>query len=91
MFLCAALLAFLFNGEPLCSTLGGQAQALLHCCAYPSSILMRLTPVRCNAGSRPQHPWLVKHGVASDKPLPSIVVERMKQFAAMTKLKKVRP
>lgn len=33
---------------------------------------------------------LVKHGVASDKPLDNVVIQRMKNFAGMTKLKKVR-
>lgn len=33
---------------------------------------------------------LVKHGVASEKPLDSVVITRMKKFAAMNRLKKVR-
>jgi calcium-dependent protein kinase len=34
------------------------------------------------------HPWLKENGVASDKPLDSVVMSRMKQFAAQTKLRK---
>lgn len=34
------------------------------------------------------HPWLREHGVASDEPLDSLVIARMKKFAALTKLKK---
>ena len=36
-----------------------------------------------------QHPWLREHGVAPDRPLDSVVIQRMKNFARMTKLKKV--
>ena len=35
-----------------------------------------------------QHPWLKQQGAAPDKPLDSIVLRRMKNFAAMNKLKK---
>lgn len=34
------------------------------------------------------HPWLKEQGVASDAPLDSLVVNRMRGFAAMTKLRK---
>lgn len=34
------------------------------------------------------HPWLKEQGVASDKPLDSVVITRIKQFAANSKLKK---
>lgn len=34
------------------------------------------------------HPWLKEYGVASEKPLDSVVVDRMKHFAAMTRLRK---
>jgi hypothetical protein len=37
------------------------------------------------------HPWLVKHGVASEKPLDPLVITRMKTFARMNRLKKVWP
>jgi len=35
-----------------------------------------------------KHPWLKEHGVASEAPMDSIVVQRMKEFASMTKVKK---
>eukprot|EP01026_Neomeris_dumetosa_P077859 TRINITY_DN840_c0_g1_i1.p1 TRINITY_DN840_c0_g1~~TRINITY_DN840_c0_g1_i1.p1 ORF type:complete len:408 (-),score=64.15 TRINITY_DN840_c0_g1_i1:368-1591(-) len=35
------------------------------------------------------HPWLIKEGVALDLELDSVVLKRMKQFAAMNKVKKV--
>jgi hypothetical protein len=38
------------------------------------------------AGS--EHPWL-REGEASDKPIDSAVLSRMKQFRAMNKLKKM--
>ena len=34
------------------------------------------------------HPWLREHGVASDAPLASLVVDRMRKFANLTKLRK---
>eukprot|EP01026_Neomeris_dumetosa_P061957 TRINITY_DN58543_c0_g1_i4.p1 TRINITY_DN58543_c0_g1~~TRINITY_DN58543_c0_g1_i4.p1 ORF type:complete len:378 (-),score=41.01 TRINITY_DN58543_c0_g1_i4:674-1807(-) len=37
-----------------------------------------------------QHPWLVKEGVATDVSLDSVVLQRMKKFAAMNKVKKNR-
>ncbi|KAK7385962.1 hypothetical protein VNO78_31969 [Psophocarpus tetragonolobus] len=36
-----------------------------------------------------EHPWLKEGGDASDKPIDSAVVSRMKQFRAMNKLKKL--
>ncbi|WOL04930.1 calcium-dependent protein kinase 2 [Canna indica] len=36
-----------------------------------------------------QHPWLREGGEASDKPIDSAVLSRMKQFRAMNKLKKM--
>jgi hypothetical protein len=36
-----------------------------------------------------EHPWVQIDGVASDKPLDSAVLSRMKQFTAMNKLKKM--
>lgn len=35
------------------------------------------------------HPWLREGGEASDKPIDSAVLSRMKQFRAMNKLKKL--
>lgn len=35
------------------------------------------------------HPWVRMDGVASDKPLDSAVLSRLKKFSAMNKLKKV--
>ncbi|GAB4815929.1 hypothetical protein N2152v2_002975 [Parachlorella kessleri] len=35
-----------------------------------------------------KHPWLVRHGVASEKPLPPLVITRMKKFAGLNRLKK---
>ena len=36
-----------------------------------------------------EHPWLKESGEASDKPIDSAVIFRMKQFRAMYKLKKL--
>ncbi|CAN1789781.1 Calcium-dependent protein kinase 9 [Linum perenne] len=36
-----------------------------------------------------EHPWLKEGGEASDKPIDSAVLSRMKQFRAMNKLKKI--
>lgn len=36
-----------------------------------------------------EHPWLREGGEASDKPIDSAVLSRMKQFRAMNKLKKL--
>ncbi|XP_031478359.1 calcium-dependent protein kinase 2-like [Nymphaea colorata] len=36
-----------------------------------------------------EHPWIKRDGVASDKPIGSAVLSRMKQFRAMNKLKKL--
>lgn len=52
-------------------------------------LLTKDPTARANTEELLRHPWLVKHGVASDKPLDSLVIERMKKFAGMTKLKKV--
>lgn len=37
----------------------------------------------------PEHPWLKKDGDASDKPIDSAVLSRLKQFRAMNKMKKL--
>lgn len=39
--------------------------------------------------SEPEHPWLKEGGEASDKPVDSVVLIRMKQFRAMNKLKRL--
>lgn len=36
-----------------------------------------------------EHPWIREDGEASDKPIDSAVLSRMKQFRAMNKLKKL--
>ena len=36
-----------------------------------------------------EHPWMREGGDASDKPIDSAVLSRMKQFRAMNKLKKL--
>eukprot|EP00270_Netrium_digitus_P009791 TRINITY_DN299_c0_g1_i1.p1 TRINITY_DN299_c0_g1~~TRINITY_DN299_c0_g1_i1.p1 ORF type:complete len:526 (+),score=132.98 TRINITY_DN299_c0_g1_i1:135-1712(+) len=35
------------------------------------------------------HPWINEPGVAPEEPLPPVVVDRMKQFSSMVKMKKV--
>lgn len=35
------------------------------------------------------HPWIAQDGVASDRPLDSAVLQRLKQFSAANKLKRV--
>ncbi|XP_073002184.1 calcium-dependent protein kinase 29-like [Typha latifolia] len=44
---------------------------------------------RITAAQALEHPWLRKDGEASDKPIDSAVLVRMKQFSAMNKLKKL--
>ncbi|KFK35914.1 hypothetical protein AALP_AA4G052700 [Arabis alpina] len=44
---------------------------------------------RISAAEALQHPWLREGGEASDKPIDSAVLSRMKQFRAMNKLKKL--
>ncbi|CAN8258665.1 unnamed protein product [Cochlearia groenlandica] len=44
---------------------------------------------RISAADVLQHPWLREGGQASDKPIDSAVLSRMKQFRAMNKLKKL--
>eukprot|EP00891_Asterochloris_glomerata_P002436 jgi/Astpho2/2436/fgenesh1_pm.00044_%23_18_t len=52
------------------------------------SLLNRDAKKRATASEILQHPWLAQQGVASDKPLDNVVIKRMRQFAAMNKLKK---
>ncbi|XP_077243637.1 calcium-dependent protein kinase 2-like [Tasmannia lanceolata] len=44
---------------------------------------------RISSGQVLEHPWLKEGGEASDKPIDSAVLSRMKQFRAMNKLKKL--
>ncbi|KAL6524864.1 Calcium-dependent protein kinase 29 [Orobanche minor] len=44
---------------------------------------------RITAAEALDHPWLTKDGEASDKPIDSAVLLRMKQFRAMNKLKRL--
>ncbi|KAJ6797716.1 putative calcium-dependent protein kinase 2 [Iris pallida] len=44
---------------------------------------------RITAAQALDHPWLKEDGEASDKPIDSAVLNRMKQFRAMNKLKKL--
>ncbi|NP_001313180.1 calcium-dependent protein kinase 29-like [Nicotiana tabacum] len=44
---------------------------------------------RITAHQALEHPWLKKDGEASDKPIDSAVLVRMKQFRAMNKMKKL--
>ncbi|PRW33551.1 calcium-dependent kinase [Chlorella sorokiniana] len=46
------------------------------------------TKQRATADQILQHPWLREHGVAPDKPLDSVVISRLRNFAGMTKLRK---
>ncbi|KDD73135.1 protein kinase, partial [Helicosporidium sp. ATCC 50920] len=57
--------------------------------AMVSSLLHRDPAKRPSPSQILAAPWLQRHGGASDRPLDSIVIARMKNFAAMTKLKKV--
>ncbi|KAI8012894.1 Calcium-dependent protein kinase 29 [Camellia lanceoleosa] len=52
-------------------------------------MLMRDPKKRITAAEALEDPWLKEDGEASDKPLDSAVLVRMKQFRAMNKLKKV--
>ncbi|KAG6390612.1 hypothetical protein SASPL_148350 [Salvia splendens] len=45
--------------------------------------------MRISAAEALEHPWLMEGGEASDQPIDSAVLIRMKQFRAMNKLKKV--
>lgn len=51
-------------------------------------LLDRNVSKRITAAQVLQHPWLTQQGLQSDKPLDNVVIERMRQFAGMTKLKK---
>ncbi|GAB2210464.1 hypothetical protein Droror1_Dr00015730 [Drosera rotundifolia] len=53
------------------------------------SMLTRDPAGRITAAKALEHPWLREGGEASDKPIDSAVLTRMKQFKAMNKLKKV--
>lgn len=51
-------------------------------------ILTHDVAARLTAEQMLQHPWLREHGVASDRPLDSVVISRLRNFSNMTKLKK---
>ncbi|XP_030527313.1 calcium-dependent protein kinase 29 [Rhodamnia argentea] len=52
-------------------------------------LLMRDPKKRITAAEALEHPWLREDGVASDKPIDSAVLRRMRQFRASNKLKKL--
>lgn len=52
-------------------------------------MLTKDTKKRITAAEVLEHPWMKKDGEASDKPIDSAVLIRMKQFRAMNKLKKL--
>ncbi|KAH9611391.1 hypothetical protein KSS87_019505 [Heliosperma pusillum] len=52
-------------------------------------MLTRDPKARITAGEALEHPWLREGGEASDKPIDSAVLIRMKQFRAMNKLTKL--
>ncbi|KAK7337340.1 hypothetical protein VNO77_17907 [Canavalia gladiata] len=52
-------------------------------------MLVRDPRKRITAHEVLRHPWIQVDGVASDKPLDSAVLSRLKQFSAMNKLKKM--
>ncbi|KAI3793699.1 hypothetical protein L1987_36319 [Smallanthus sonchifolius] len=52
-------------------------------------MLVRDVTKRMTAHEVLNHPWIQADGVAPDKPLDSAVVSRLKQFAAMNKIKKM--
>ncbi|ONI32306.1 hypothetical protein PRUPE_1G360100 [Prunus persica] len=52
-------------------------------------MLTRDAKKRITAAEVLEHPWMTKDGEASDKPIDSAVLIRMKQFRAMNKLKKL--
>ncbi|KAL3535995.1 hypothetical protein ACH5RR_004456 [Cinchona calisaya] len=52
-------------------------------------MLVRDPKKRLKAHEVLSHPWVRVDGIASDKPLDSAVLSRLKQFSAMNKLKKI--
>ncbi|CAN1306806.1 Calcium-dependent protein kinase 20 [Linum perenne] len=52
-------------------------------------MLVRDPKKRLTAHEVLRHPWVQVDGLAPDKPLDSAVISRLKQFSAMTKLKKI--
>ncbi|GJS32406.1 calcium-dependent protein kinase 29 [Tanacetum coccineum] len=54
-----------------------------------SKMLTRNPKNRITADKALEHPWLKEGGEASEKPMDSAVLTRMKQFRAMNKLKKL--
>jgi calcium-dependent protein kinase len=51
-------------------------------------ILCPDTSKRASADAILQHPWLRSQGVAPDKPLDSVVISRLRNFAGMNRLRK---
>jgi hypothetical protein len=69
------------------------AEARIHFQAWAASMISSLTKAG-NEYSEPSlvlaaHPWIAQDGVASDRPLDSAVLQRLKQFSAANKLKRV--
>lgn len=67
---------------------------MLHAKLTPLIILWHLYNIfssECVQNCMPhaEHPWIKEGGEASDKPIDSAVLSRMKQFRAMNKLKKL--
>ncbi|KAL2468206.1 calcium-dependent protein kinase 29 [Forsythia ovata] len=70
-----------------------------HCSPWPSiskaakDLIRKMLTMdpkqRITAAQALEHPWLKEDGEASDKPIDSAVLIRMKQFRAMNKLKKL--
>ena len=58
------------------------------CADLVRRILTFDTKARANASEILAHPWLHRHGVAPDKPIDSVVISRLRNFAGMTKLRK---
>ncbi|KAK7283759.1 hypothetical protein RIF29_13505 [Crotalaria pallida] len=52
-------------------------------------MLTREPKKRITASDALEHPWMMKGGEASDKPIDSAVLIRMKQYRAMNKMKKL--
>lgn len=66
------------------------AQVLRPCLVEFSIHLIPLGFLAANGGiGFSEHPWMVEGGEASDNPIDSAVLSRMKQFRAMNKMKKM--
>ena len=61
------------------------------CCPTADLVALILSPDlsrRASAEAILQHPWLHSQGVAPDRPLDSVVISRLRNFAGMTRLRK---